>query len=101
MKQNSHMTNKKLTVHMGEMLRAARLKAGLTQADVAERVSLVTEVYARIERGHLTPSVLTLRTLCLVLRLDANALLKLMVRSLVPPTDGRHPSDEEAEPGAH
>jgi hypothetical protein len=38
MKKNIHMTKKKLTVHLGEVLRAARLKAELTQADVAERV---------------------------------------------------------------
>jgi transcriptional regulator with XRE-family HTH domain len=77
MKKNIHMTKKKLTVHLGEVLRAARLKAELTQADVAERVGVVTEMYERMERGNLTPSVLNLRKLCMVLRLDADAALGL------------------------
>lgn len=77
MKKNIPMTKKKLTVHLGEVLRAARLKAELTQADVAERVGVVTEVYGRMERGNLTPSVLNLRKLCMVLRLDADTALGL------------------------
>lgn len=77
MKKNIHMTKKKLTVHLGEVLRSARLKAELTQADVAERVGVVTEVYGRMERGNLTPSVLTLRKLCMVLRVDASTALGL------------------------
>jgi len=77
MKNSTHLTKKKLTVHLGEMLREARLKAELTQADVAEREGGVTEVYGRMERGNLTPSVLTLRKLCVVLRLNASAALGL------------------------
>jgi len=77
MKNSAHLTKKRLTVHLGEMLREARRKAELTQADVAERVGVVTEVYGRMERGNLTPSVLTLRKLCLVLRVDASAALGL------------------------
>ncbi len=77
MKNSTHLTKKKLTVHLGEMLKEARLKAELTQADVAERVGVVTEVYGRMERGNLTPSVLTLRKLCMVLWVDASAALGL------------------------
>jgi transcriptional regulator with XRE-family HTH domain len=51
----------------------------LTQADVAERVGVATEVYGRIERGNLTPSVPNLRKLCMVLRVDASAALGLEV----------------------
>ena len=77
MKKNTHLTKKKMTVHLGEVLREARLKAELTQADVAERVGVATEVYGRIERGNLTPSVPSLRRLCVALRVDANAVLNL------------------------
>ena len=70
-------TKKKLTEHLGAALREARLKAEWTQADVAERVGVATEVYGRMERGHLTPSVSNLRTLCRVLRLGADAALGL------------------------
>jgi transcriptional regulator with XRE-family HTH domain len=77
MKKSTHLTKKKLTVHLGAALREARLKAELTQADVADRVGVATEVYGRIERGNLTPSVPNLRKLCMVLRVDASAALGL------------------------
>ncbi len=80
MKKNTPETKKKLTEHLGGALRTARLEAELTQADVAERVGVATEVYGRMERGLLTPSVPSLRKLCLVLRLDANAVLGLGTR---------------------
>ena len=75
--KNTPVAKKKLTEHMGGALRTARLEAELTQADVAERVGMATEVYGRMERGNLTPSVLTLRSLCMVLRLNASAALGL------------------------
>ena len=68
---------KKLTEHLGASLRQARLKVEWTQADVAERVGVATEVYGRMERGNLTPSVPNLRSLCLVLRMDAAEALGL------------------------
>ena len=77
MRKSDPLTKKKLTVHLGEALREARLKAELTQADVADRVGVATEVYGRMERGNLTPSVPNLRKLCMVLRVDASAALGL------------------------
>ncbi len=44
---------------------------------MADRVGVATEVYGRMERGNLTPSVPTLRKLCVVLRLNASAALGL------------------------
>jgi transcriptional regulator with XRE-family HTH domain len=76
-KKHGAQTKKQLTVHLGETLRAARARAAWTQADVAERVGVATEVYGRMERGHLTPSVPNLRKLCAVLRMDAGAALGL------------------------
>jgi len=57
--------------------RAARLRAGLSQADVAEGVGVVTDVYGRFERSTLLPSVPTLRRLCLTLRVSADEILGL------------------------
>ncbi len=65
----------KLGTHVGELARKARLRAGLTQADVAERMGLATEVYGRLERGLMLPSVPSLRRLCVVLRIPSDVLL--------------------------
>ena len=72
-----HQTQAKLAKHLGGVAREARTAARLTQADVAERIGIATEVYGRLERGGMLPSVPTLRKLCSVLRADANALLGL------------------------
>lgn len=72
-----HNERQRLAAHMGRVLREARQRASLTQADVAERIGLATEVLGRTERGHMLPSVPSLRRLCRVLRIDANALLGL------------------------
>ena len=69
--------DKKLAKTIGEAARSARLRAQLTQADVAEMVDLVTEVYGRIERGGMVPSVPTLLRLCRALRISADELLGL------------------------
>ena len=100
MKKSTHLTKKKLTVHLGEVLREARLKAELTQADVAERVGVVTEVYGRMERGNLTPSVLNLRKLCMVLRVDASAALGLEAGEAAAWLKESEPTSEESPPTA-
>jgi len=71
----AHKTQAKLAKHLGGVARKARLLAKLTQADVAERIGLATEVYGRIERGGMLPSVPTLIKLCFALGEDANSLL--------------------------
>nr|WP_239470580.1 helix-turn-helix transcriptional regulator [Archangium violaceum] len=67
----------------------------MTQADVAERLGVATEVYGRLERGLLLPSVPTLRKLCAVLRMDANALLGLTSGVAFAPLD--EPVEEKQE----
>jgi transcriptional regulator with XRE-family HTH domain len=62
---------------LGDAAREARHRQALTQADVAERIGVATEVYGRLERGLLMPSVPTLRRLCMALRLSADVLLGL------------------------
>ena len=72
-----------LARHLGQVARQARTRAGLTQEEVAERMGLATEVYGRLERGHMLPRLPTLMRLCRTLVLDANALLGFA--SLHPP----------------
>jgi transcriptional regulator with XRE-family HTH domain len=67
----------KLAANVGEVAREARQRVGLTQADVAERVGLATEVYGRLERGRMLPSVPSLRKLCIVLRTPSDSFLGL------------------------
>jgi transcriptional regulator with XRE-family HTH domain len=69
--------DEKLQRTLGEMARAARLRLGLTQEEVANRVGLAQSVYGRIERGKMMPSVPTLRKLCLVLDISSEVLLSL------------------------
>lgn len=65
----------KRTLGIGQRARAAREHLGLTQGDVAERVSISLEVYGRFERGRITPRISTLLRLCEALRLEPNDLL--------------------------
>lgn len=69
--------DKKLAASIGSAARAARQRARLTQADVAERVGIASEVYGRLERGLMLPSVVTLRNLCAALAASADELLGL------------------------
>src|SRR5690242_1415936 len=88
---------RQLRAHLGGVAREARLRASMTQQDVAQSVDIATEVYGRIERGQMLPSVSTLRRLCRTLGVSANALLgvdegkevhpRLPTQSLVHPED--------------
>jgi transcriptional regulator with XRE-family HTH domain len=75
--------NEELAITVGAAARAARVRLGLTQADVAERVGIAMEVYSRMERGKVLPSVTTLRRLCQVLRIGADTLLGLEAEARV------------------
>jgi len=46
-----------------------RKNLGLTQEQVAEKVGITTNSYARIERGDAKPSYDTLKAICKVLKL--------------------------------
>ncbi|HEX8437161.1 helix-turn-helix transcriptional regulator [Archangium sp.] len=85
----------RLSKALGDTARAARQQAGLTQADVAERIGVATEVYGRLERGLLMPSVPTLRRLCVALHLPADKLLALS--STQPPAWAEAPPPPERE----
>lgn len=69
--------DRKLATTIGVTARGARIRAGLTQADLAERLEMATEVYGRLERGAMLPSVETLLKLSACLRISPNRLLGL------------------------
>ena len=66
---------KRLASTVGEAARMARMRAGLTQADVAGRIGVATEVYGRMERGKMLPSVPTLLRLSVALRSNPDELM--------------------------
>lgn len=66
-----------LAAQVGATAKEARKKARLTQEDVAERIGISPEVYGRLERGVILPSVPTLWKVCRVLGVRADAMLGL------------------------
>ncbi|MGZ3457688.1 MAG: helix-turn-helix domain-containing protein [Archangium sp.] len=62
---------------LGHVCRTVRERLGPTQAQVAKQACLASEVYGRIERGGMMPSVPTLRKLALTLGISADVLLEL------------------------
>lgn len=56
-----------LAATIGAVAKQARTRAGLTQADIAAAVGTHPEVYGRMERGEVMPSVPTLMRVCLAL----------------------------------
>jgi transcriptional regulator with XRE-family HTH domain len=58
---------RRLPATLGAALKQARKRAGMTQAEAAEGIGIASEVYGRMERGGVLPSVPTLLRLCLIL----------------------------------
>jgi transcriptional regulator with XRE-family HTH domain len=58
---------RRLPAILGAALKQARKRTGMTQAEVAEGIGNAPEVYGRMERGGVLPSVPTLLRLCLIL----------------------------------
>ena len=65
----------KLARLIGKRARAARTATGWTQTEVAQRVEMASQVYGRLERGDMRPSIETFRNLILVLGIPAEELL--------------------------
>jgi len=81
---------------IGSAARESRLRQGLTQEDVAARLDMATEVYGRLERGTVSPSIFTLRKLCVTLNLSADRMLGA-VHPAVPLPRVRTPVPQAAE----
>ena len=66
---------------------------------MAERIGIATEVYGRLERGNMLPSVPTFRKLCAVLGLSADEALGLSSESPAtwaptpPPPEASEPAE--------
>ena len=56
--------------NLGSLIKSKRKELGLTQAEVAESISVSSQHYSRIERGEYTPSLQTFFKLAEVLKLD-------------------------------
>lgn len=60
---------------IGKNLKKARVKRGLTQAEVAKAVGIHTNYYARIERDEEKPSLETLEEILKVLKVKSSDIL--------------------------
>lgn len=67
--------DQQLSRRLGARVREHRLRLPATQEEVAEMVGLSTQVYSRMERGGVLPSVPTLMRLCSALKAKPNDLL--------------------------
>ena len=63
------MTNEKVRKDFGSQLKHAREKAGLTQAEVAEKSGINISYYAKIERGEINTSIEKLHSIMKVLKI--------------------------------
>lgn len=75
-----------------ELLRSARLRHGLTQAELARRAGTTQTAISRLERGDRSPSVVTLGRLLLVMGEE----LDLRVKQLKGEHDPAHLRAERA-----
>lgn len=68
------------TREIGERLRRARQKAGLTQAALAEAAGVTDETISRVERGAYEPALSTLMAIVTALDVDLSAVAEPEVR---------------------
>jgi transcriptional regulator with XRE-family HTH domain len=73
---------------LGESIRAARHRAGLSRAEVAQAVDLPVPLYCRLERGKLLPGVWVLTRLSATLGTPASALLRPATREELEAAEG-------------
>lgn len=65
---------------LGELLKKARVKAGLSQDDLAARAGYTQTTVSLIERGKRSPSVMTLFDLCGALEISPSKLIAAVER---------------------
>jgi transcriptional regulator with XRE-family HTH domain len=73
--RDAQRREQRLAATLGRAARLARSRAGLTQREVAKGSGIATEVYGRIERGVILPSVPTLFRLCVTLHRGPHELM--------------------------
>lgn len=60
---------------IGKNIKKARLKTDLTQAEIAKKVGINVNYYARIERGEHVPSLEVLEAIAKVLKIKSSEIL--------------------------
>lgn len=60
---------------IGENLKKSRKKLGLTQVELAEKAEISVNYYARLERGEVTASLDTLKTILKILKVKSKDVL--------------------------
>jgi transcriptional regulator with XRE-family HTH domain len=84
-----------ISIQIGTAAREARKQTKLTQEEVAERVGIAPEVYGRIERGVIMPSVPTLKKICQTLGVNAGGLLGIEMKQPLAPSAPRQAGKED------
>lgn len=64
-------------MNLGENIKKARKRAGVTQKELAERLKVYQKDISRWENNELTPSALTLARICRELSASADKILEL------------------------
>ncbi len=69
--------NQKVLTALGEKLKKARKKTGLTQEKVAEKAGIHVNFYARVERGEENPSFEVLNKIAKILKVKSSNILPI------------------------
>ena len=77
----------------GNLLREARLSAGLTQAELAEKVGVDRTIVSKVERERISLTVAQVNALVQALPISAEQLLRAMGVHLTPPAAARLPRE--------
>ncbi len=64
-------------MNVGENIKAARKAAGVTQAELAERLGVYQKDISRWEKGEIQPSLSAFAEICRALNASADAMLEL------------------------
>ncbi len=64
-------------MNVGENIKAARKAAGVTQAELAERLGVYQKDISRWEKGEIQPSLSAFVEICRALNASADAMLEL------------------------
>ena len=73
-------------IAIGDFIRSLRMKAGLTQAELAERLNVSFQAVSNWERGNSMPDISKLEQLCSVLHITVNELLGMEETAAAVPT---------------
>ena len=66
---------KEINIQVGEQIKAARERAGLTQEQFAERIDVSPQFVSDMERGVVGVSLTTLKRVCMVLGVSSDQIL--------------------------